>query len=1064
MRMPSAAGFAVFFLLVTGTATAQDIIGVQGFVQTSGGAPADGTFAMTFRLFSAETGGAAVYSQDPVQVNVAGGLFDAEVGPLPAGLLDAGPSLWFETQVETEVLPRRPLRAVAYALAAHHATTAGLASDLECPGCVSSDDVAFAWAAGVGKDGAAVGLECDKCVDPTDLAPSSVASGHIQTGAVTADKVSFAYAKSSGPNGPATDVVCDHCVNGGDIAVGADLEGTLGVAGSVAACKSNAAGCSVKVSEAGLFDHNDGWLNVQVQDGVRIRSLTNASYEPIAFGGGSSYGSLQVSGGDLTVDGKVGVGTGTPSFALDVAGAVNASEFRINGAPFTGGVWSTSSTSAFYDQGNVGVGTGSPSARLTVSTGDTTTSPLRVDAMVQPVVPWPQGWELRRPITVTNGGVPLSDFQVLVANPVHDESELRLSYHFDEGGGLPRDTSRHGGDATSSNAAASTSCAFGGCLSFNGSTEVRLAAPAGGPLDVHSAITTEAWIWHDGSGINDWQTVMRTTSHSFGMWVGNNNVAAGQSRAHCGVMRTDGAWFATTSPSTIRGGWHHVACTYTSADGTVRMYVDGVAAATTYPGAGAQIAAPNGELHIGSEPETSPRRFTGRLDELRIYGRSLSAAEIAAHFDAGVAPDYRDLRFTSEDGAFLPHWKETDGRFWVKVPSVPTGQTKIYAYYGNPTAASTSDGEATFELFDDFDGTSVDGAKWAPVGSTWGASNGYLEVPASGSTGVTFAFLSSKAFEIQDGVIETLQIPLAIGPSQGKGVVFRYSSESDLYISDLEAWATQNTELGRRVGGGWVNLASVGTAGGLKVGRAYRSVTRFIGSSFEHRITNLDTGQVTVATASDTSHTAAASVGFAVDRNETNTGARFDYMLVRKAAPADPAVALGAVETPADLPPPPAPQLATVLSVQAKTGRVGIGIESPSYQLDVKGNLRAVGITDASDARLKTDVETIHDALKRVGAMRGVSFRWIDQNVSAAPQIGLIAQEVEAVYPEAVSTGTDGMKSVAYGKLVAPLIEAVKALRESNEELREAIDELRRDNEDLRARLSDIERGAAPGR
>ena len=61
-----------------------------------------------------------------------------------------------------------------------------------------------------------------------------------------------------------------------------------------------------------------------------------------------------------------------------------------------------------------------------------------------------------------------------------------------------------------------------------------------------------------------------------------------------------------------------------------------------------------------------------------------------------------------------------------------------------------------------------------------------------------------------------------------------------------------------------------------------------------------------------------------------------------------------------------------------------------------------------------------------IARLRGVRFNWRDRPPGETPSIGLIAQEVEAVYPEAVSIGPDGMKGINYSLLVAPLIEAVK--------------------------------------
>ena len=87
------------------------------------------------------------------------------------------------------------------------------------------------------------------------------------------------------------------------------------------------------------------------------------------------------------------------------------------------------------------------------------------------------------------------------------------------------------------------------------------------------------------------------------------------------------------------------------------------------------------------------------------------------------------------------------------------------------------------------------------------------------------------------------------------------------------------------------------------------------------------------------------------------------------------------------------------------------------------GDLTAGGnITALSDRTLKSNITTISDALNKVDSLRGVEFDWIE---SGGHGIGVIAQEVEQVIPEVVLTHM-GLKSVAYGNLIAVLIEAIK--------------------------------------
>ncbi len=87
-----------------------------------------------------------------------------------------------------------------------------------------------------------------------------------------------------------------------------------------------------------------------------------------------------------------------------------------------------------------------------------------------------------------------------------------------------------------------------------------------------------------------------------------------------------------------------------------------------------------------------------------------------------------------------------------------------------------------------------------------------------------------------------------------------------------------------------------------------------------------------------------------------------------------------------------------------------------------------------SDKILKKNISTVANPLTSVLSLHGVSFDWKETN---EPSIGLIAQEVERVYPELVATDKmTGLKSVQYGNLVAPIIEAI---REMNGKIEQAL-------------------------
>ncbi len=139
-------------------------------------------------------------------------------------------------------------------------------------------------------------------------------------------------------------------------------------------------------------------------------------------------------------------------------------------------------------------------------------------------------------------------------------------------------------------------------------------------------------------------------------------------------------------------------------------------------------------------------------------------------------------------------------------------------------------------------------------------------------------------------------------------------------------------------------------------------------------------------------------------------------------------------------------------------GNVGIGVEEPSYKLDVDGDINANGLIFSSgtpitsDLRLKEAIEPLDGAVQKIVKLRGVNYNWKEGvgGVESKRQIGFIAQEVEKVYPELVSTGKDGHKAVDYARLMPVVVEAIKSLKAEN-------DALKAENAAMGERLSEME-------
>jgi hypothetical protein len=210
-------------------------------------------------------------------------------------------------------------------------------------------------------------------------------------------------------------------------------------------------------------------------------------------------------------------------------------------------------------------------------------------------------------------------------------SGLVAAYGFDEGtGSATQDVSGNGLTGTISGAIWTTQGRFGPALTFDGVNDWVTVADAA-PLDLTTALTLEAWVYPTASGGGAWRNVLikeQAAGEVYNLYSkANTNVPAVYVAPEGG-----GALDARGKSAVPLNTWTHLAATY---DGTtLRLFVNGTQAATR--ALTGSLITSAGALRIGGNSLWG-EFFKGRIDEIRIYNRALSVAEIQADMKTAVA-------------------------------------------------------------------------------------------------------------------------------------------------------------------------------------------------------------------------------------------------------------------------------------------------------------------------------------------------------------------------------------------------------------------------------------------
>jgi hypothetical protein len=153
-------------------------------------------------------------------------------------------------------------------------------------------------------------------------------------------------------------------------------------------------------------------------------------------------------------------------------------------------------------------------------------------------------------------------------------------------------------------------------VTFNGTTQ-HVTAAGSSIFSATNAWSLELWVNRTGSsGI----LFLARNAGSTALQIGSGNVQ---------ILRSFSPEGAKTAVGALGLGWHYVVGTYDGSN--LRLYVDGVLAGG--PTASTSSAGAAGSIDIAANATSG--FFAGTLDEIAIYGRALSASEIATHYNVG---------------------------------------------------------------------------------------------------------------------------------------------------------------------------------------------------------------------------------------------------------------------------------------------------------------------------------------------------------------------------------------------------------------------------------------------
>jgi hypothetical protein len=155
---------------------------------------------------------------------------------------------------------------------------------------------------------------------------------------------------------------------------------------------------------------------------------------------------------------------------------------------------------------------------------------------------------------------------------------------------------------------------------------------------------------------------------------------------------------------------------------------------------------------------------------------------------------------------------------------------------------------------------------------------------------------------------------------------------------------------------------------------------------------------------------------------------------------------------------------ATALFAKQSNSFVGINTTTPNYNLEVNGTAGKTGggsWSNSSDIRLKTVTGKYSKGLNEITALQPIIFNYKEGNARNLPsnkqQIGFVAQDVQKIFPEAVTKADDGYLDFNIHAINVALVNAVKELKAENDKLKAESEKLKAENQLLKSKDEQID-------